>query len=291
MYLPQFSNHTIQLFVSDFSITTFLFFISITLISAIFIINNQLKKTNNNYLIKDGFNLEYIQKIKQFLLLSSIVIVLYPCWLFSFIFLLLYFLSEKIHSQITDNKLLFIYNSLLGAILIFLGSGYQIFQSEIRFNIDIILLSIPYILTIISIYLFKETYGNVDLNIKPLPDVASKLSISFAGFFLISFSLILSYLSRDPLASTILVSSIFFYLYALLRGLKKDFIRSVRYTVGIFIFFISTIYPLILLPVVIIFYLSKYYYWHRFDIHYPSFLVTQNTYCPSNIVVNSKNKR
>ena len=292
MYLAQFAYSSLELFSSDFSIKTFLFFISASSLSSIFVINNQLNKTDKNYLIKEKFNLELLIKVKQFLLISSILLVLYPCWFFSFVYLLLYLISEKIHSQ--NNSTLFfsfIYNSCLIILFIFLGVFYHIFQNGLKFNFVIVLLSIPYILSIFSLYLFKESYGNVDLDVKTLSSYLSKMHVSITGFFLILLSLIISLSLKDPLATTSLIISIFFFSYSLKRGLKKDFIRTIRYTIGIFIFFITTIYPLIILPTIIVFYLSKYYYWHRFDIHYPTFLVTSNTFCALNIIINPKYQR
>ena len=32
-------------------------------------------------------------------------------------------------------------------------------------------------------------------------------------------------------------------------------------------------YPWLVVPLLCTYYLSKYYYWHRFDLHYPTFLV------------------
>jgi hypothetical protein len=38
-------------------------------------------------------------------------------------------------------------------------------------------------------------------------------------------------------------------------------------------FFTLSIYPWLFVPLLVTFYLSKYYYWHRFDLHYPTFLI------------------
>ena len=52
-----------------------------------------------------------------------------------------------------------------------------------------------------------------------------------------------------------------------------DILRIVKYPIFIFNFFIATIFPFLAIAVIILFYISKYYFWHRFDIHYPTFLV------------------
>ena len=43
-----------------------------------------------------------------------------------------------------------------------------------------------------------------------------------------------------------------------------------------------------MIPVVIVYYCSKYYYWHRFDIHYPTFLVDSQTYNPLETIIEDK---
>jgi len=292
MYIGQFANNNLELFSSNFSFKTFVLYVSVSLMSIIFIINNQLDKTNEKYLIKEKFNLELIMKIKKSLLTFAMLLAIYPCWFFSLVYLLLYLIYERIHIKNNSHVVSsFFYNSYLIIIFIFLGVFYQLFQKSLMFNVDIILLSIPYILSIFSIYLFKESYGSVDLDVKNLSSYLSKMHISIIGFCFTMFSLIISLILKDPLASTILIISIFFLFYALIRGLEKDFIRSIRYSIGIFVFFISTVYPLIILPTIIVFYLSKYYYWHRFDIHYPTFLVAPNTFCALNVIVKSKYQR
>ena len=58
-----------------------------------------------------------------------------------------------------------------------------------------------------------------------------------------------------------------------IRRMKKDVLRAIRYPIFILNFFAFTIYPLLFVPLMITYCLSKYYYWHRFELHYPTFLV------------------
>ena len=80
----------------------------------------------------------------------------------------------------------------------------------------------------------------------------------------------------DPLLSICTLVSIPFFVYALFRNLDKDITRAVRYPVFIFNFFVSTIYPYLSIALILIFYISKYYNWHRLNIHYPTFLVNND---------------
>jgi hypothetical protein len=77
----------------------------------------------------------------------------------------------------------------------------------------------------------------------------------------------------DPLASTAACVSIPFFVFTVMRRFEKDVLRAIRYPIFILNFFTLSIYPWLFVPLLITFYLSKYYYWHRFDLHYPTFLV------------------
>ena len=77
----------------------------------------------------------------------------------------------------------------------------------------------------------------------------------------------------EPLSTTSSLTSLPFFFFALLRGEEKDVIRAIRYPIFLLNFYVFTIYPLLIFPVMISYYISKYYYWHRFSIHYPTLLV------------------
>jgi hypothetical protein len=90
-------------------------------------------------------------------------------------------------------------------------------------------------------------------------------------FIFIGF--IFAFYTNDPLASITLITSAPFFLYALIRSMKRDFKRAFIYPLFIINFFCMTIFPFLFIPCFFVFYLSKYYNWHRFDIHFPTFLV------------------
>ena len=80
-------------------------------------------------------------------------------------------------------------------------------------------------------------------------------------------------INHDPLLSIVVITSITFYFYSFLRSEYKDLIRSFTYPLAIFNLFLMTIFPYLFIFHFILFYISKYYNWHRFDIHHPTFLV------------------
>jgi hypothetical protein len=83
----------------------------------------------------------------------------------------------------------------------------------------------------------------------------------------------LSYQNSDPIASTASLTSIPFFIVASIRSLDKDIFRAIRYPIFLLNFFAFVVYPWLFISVLIIYYFSKYYYWHRFNLHYPTFLV------------------
>ena len=87
---------------------------------------------------------------------------------------------------------------------------------------------------------------------------------------------LIAYYNNDPVGSTVLAVSFPFYLFLLFRGAERDLIRAIRYPIFLLNFFLFTIYPLLMIPLTIIFYLSKYYYWHRFDIHFPALAINDD---------------
>ena len=97
--------------------------------------------------------------------------------------------------------------------------------------------------------------------------------ISLISLILILFSIVLSIKLNDPLASISLAVSSPFYLYVLIRGLDKDYQRVFTYPVAIINFFCMTIFPYLFILIFSIFYLTKYYNWHRLNFHFPTFLV------------------
>ena len=110
-------------------------------------------------------------------------------------------------------------------------------------------------------------------NIIILSNIFNEKIVSLFSLLLLIIALYISILVKDPLSSTSIVVFFTFFIYSLIRGFKKDYIRSTNYTLGILNFFILTIYPYLFIFIFFIFYFTKYYYWQRFNLHYPTFLV------------------
>ena len=164
-------------------------------------------------------------------------------------------------------------NTLIG-ILLLLSGFFVVVSRGNYFSLDLI--SISYVswlilflfsLCSLTIFLFVEV-SESDQDI-----FDDRRIIFFISTVLLILVLMTSLSINEPLLSVCALVSIPFYLYALLRNMDKDMIRAIKYPVFIFNFFTATIFPYLGIAVIILFYISKYYYWHRFDIHYPTFLV------------------
>lgn len=79
------------------------------------------------------------------------------------------------------------------------------------------------------------------------------------------------YRNGDPVISTTAVLTLPFYAVALIYRRELDVVRTSRYSVLIFMIFVGARYPLLFLPVIFDFYLSRYYYRRRLGFVYPAF--------------------
>ena len=284
MYIPAFAYDDIQLFVKEFNLNTFVFFVSITFFSVFYLVNDQLINVENNYLLKKKYDIVFLNKLKMISFLISVLLMIIACWPLMFVLILFYMLSDKFFNSINVLNVNYVCYQIFSIILLlYIGIYFKIFQSNLLFSFDIFQFSIPYILLLLSIYLLHNIYSLINKNI-----FSSNSIVSLTALLINLLALLLLLIFQDPLGSTILSVIIFFNFYAFLRGERKDYLRTVRYGIGILNYFMLIIYPILFIPILILFYVSKYYYWHRFDIHYPTFLVTKNTYCPVDLVLKGK---
>ncbi len=92
------------------------------------------------------------------------------------------------------------------------------------------------------------------------------------SLFYITFTFVI-----DPIVSHYSLIILPFYIFGFLRAQPKDYIRSFIYPIMVINILLSwTLFPYLFLFVFIVFYISKYYYWHRFDMHFPKFTIEEN---------------
>ena len=293
MYLPLSMLKSYPIFMSDLNYKTISLFCGVSLLTALMSIYNQLSKVDKSYIISKKYDQDYIDKIKYTFPILSLIFLFYADYRTLVPGVLIILLGLTMFKHTSYQNIVKIGSSIcLCFLLMFIGIIFSINLGNLSIsalNIKLVMLSSPYILTFVSLYIYMETYGNTDFNNTNLLGDFSKKTISTVVLFLMLIALIIALNIKDPLSSTSVAVSFTFFLYASLRGEKKDFIRVIRYTLAIFNFFILTIYPLLFFPLILLFYISKYYYWHRFNIHYPTFLVDSKTYNPLESVI-EKNK-
>ena len=272
MYTAYLTNGYIPQWMFEFNLKTCLLFISISCImGAIFIREQQEALEKNECLNKD--NIRLLFNITLFIGLAiPLFINIYNFILGLILYLFRYFIFRK--EKVQNNLLINCLSSTFMGIILLL-SGFFIVQTRGNyFSVDLI--SIPYIPVLVFL-LFSLCYLSIFLLIEIFESKKNlfdnrRITVSISTVLLL-FVLLISFYINDPLLSICTLVSFPFYIYALLRNMDKDIIRAIRYPLFIFNFFVATIFPYLAIAVIIIFYISKYYYWHRFNLHYPTFLI------------------
>ena len=298
MYLAHIDNQYDSYFILSFNYKDVLFFVGFTL----FIFGINIKTRLDNLIILDGWNVEeahyktnlnHLYTSPNFVSCSSamffsriysligsvLILILEPlCFLLLIIYYLLnFYLNKKIIQ--TESFRIFLIRCFFNFFILFVlfsagwlyYGGHNILK---LFNYSFMFFTAVFpIILIYEILSFQNLSSEEYSNRKFI--INNKKVISFTALIMLVISFILSFfIFDDPLISHFSIITIPFILYAFLRSQKKDFIRSFTYPVMIINILLSwTFFPLLFIAQLIIYYLSKYYFWHRFDAHFPTFLV------------------
>ena len=288
MYIGSLINDNLQMNITIYDPFSFILFIGISLVcGSIFILNQiddlEVDKVNNNVTIID----EYISREKAILIsniicFSGFLLILFVDFVVIFPILLIYLIWGRLY---VDQKLNlksgpwigFLFYVLLGYLLILSGVIYNRYNSGIM---DILIQSsyyvIPFILAYSAIALMiniSNKDGDESVGRQTIAVLFGINTTSILAFFLCLLSFFMGLYLSEPLSSVSSLSALPFFIFLIFRGKTKDILRSIRYSIFLLNFYVLTIYPLLFFPVIISYYLSKYYYWHRFSIHYPTLLV------------------
>ena len=272
MYSAYLTNNYIPQWILTFNIKTSLLFLSISLIlGSIFI-----KEDEENLFKKDYLDKSLVKLLSNLSLYTGLFLALFINIYNLFLGLSLYCSWYFLYRQDIVKKNFFIrcfVHVIMSVILLLSGffivitnDNYFLLASNISIESMIFILLSS--LCLLSIFLFMELIK--DNNI--IPNI-NRRYISFLSMILLVLVMVISIIINEPLLSICAVSSIPFYIYSLLRNLDKDIIRSVRYPLFIFNFFIATLFPYLGLVLITIFWISKYYYWYRSNLNYPTFLI------------------
>ena len=283
------NNHlnNILLWNINLSISIILIFISLTLlISASFI--NILKDSNkkiDSLLIENNISLDKRKIIIKILFTISMVILILFNWLLVIPSLCIYYIigigfnSEPIHWHSNPYRALISLTFIsfllyaIGGIISFdssLNNDNEMFIFKFSLHLLAYILSFLSIISLIIVNDLKNEYLliNGTYNKK-----SSCIIFLVIPLIFLPISLMLAWLNQDPILSTAVLVFLPFFLFSCFRKLNKDIIRSIRYPIFIINFFTFSYYPWFALCLLITYYLSKYYYWHRCNWHYPTFLV------------------
>tara|TARA_B100000941_G_scaffold181410_1_gene130191 strand:- start:42292 stop:43275 length:984 start_codon:yes stop_codon:yes gene_type:complete len=267
-YIGNFSNNIVPQWELNFDIKIFLVFLSLALITL------SLLFTNEKNISELSLNNQKIDKISKILLLISLFSLLFTNIYNFSLGIALFYLIRIYKRRAGFNSLLnqYLFKCLIGFLLFLSGfiiavtdKNYFYFQvSNLIYSIEIVIISMLFYFSMILSYENQKRNSNFE---------TSKRNINNISFLLLLVVLVTALKINEPLLAICSACSIPFYIFAFFRSLNKDFKRTFIYPLFIFNFFISTIYPYLGICLIFIFYISKYYYWHRFDKNYPTFLV------------------
>ena len=272
IYLNLFLSNLSPQFLSSFNNNYFLLFIGLSSILTSFYIQNEISSNNKNdetfNFILEKYSISKIILFVKILAIAGILILFFVSWLNVFIGLVLLLLNF-LYNKYFKNKLIYYFFESL----ILFYSGWictQIGYTARAISLFDILYILPYFLLCYCIYKSKEKLDKFEDEKYNLKRYDFSMLICL---LLLILCLFMGVVNNDPLISIIIITSIGFYFYSFIRSEQKDLVRSFIYPLAIFNFFLMTIFPYLFMFHFILFYISKYYNWHRFDIHYPTFLV------------------
>ena len=273
MYLANFANSEFDLGLMSINIEISLFVFGVSLILCCIFIKNEILSINQNShfrfsfveqnIIGDRIDIKIAELIHNILLGIGFLLILFTSWMNLFIIAAIYFAwlySMNCFSNLLKSIGLFTFISLF----LMLAGWLYVDSSFVSY------------LKLILFFLLALPYVGLFLAIIILINFDSSKSNSFIAMVLILGGFLIAYYNNDPLGTTSLSVSFPFYLFLFLRGAERDLIRAIRYPIFLLNFFLFTIYPLLMIPMTIIYYLSKYYYWHRFNIHFPALAINND---------------
>ena len=268
IYLNLFLSNLSPQFLFLFNKGYFLLFAGLSFIlSSIYIerdISKNDKKDSAFNFIKEKYSMPKIIFFVRVLRIIGVLLLFLVSWFNAFMGMILLLLHVICNKKI---KNMLIYYFLESFILFYSGWVFTKLEYTNRaISLSDFLYIFPYFLLCYCIYTSKCLLDSFEVQKKYDYNILVCLLILVLCLFL-------GIVNDDPLLSIIISTSIGFYFYSFIRSEQKDFIRSFIYPLAIFNFFLMTIFPYLFIFHFIIFYTCKYYNWHRFDIHYPTFLV------------------
>ncbi len=280
-----------QVWIVNYDFPTIFLFIGVTLISGSTFILNQIKDVKSDSLNKKLFlvgniiSTEQARKLMIWFGTIGVVVLVIPGWSALLLGFLLYFFWGVLYNlepfHFKKKPVLGMLTNSLAGLIIYCSGWVQVYHSTGAglagaVSWKMLLVAVPYLLCFTATSMLTtipDLKGDVETGAKTFPVRFGQRTTILIGTLFVLAAFLLGYKLADPVSSTAALVSLPFYAVTLIRNQTKDVLRAIRYSILILAVFVMSIYPLLFPAVFVVFYLSKYYYWHRFDLHYPTFVV------------------
>jgi len=285
----QFTEHPI--WIVEFDLKVLFMFIGFTFISSSAFILNQIKdiegdKVNNKlFLVGNKIEVPKAELLMKILFVVGIISLIIAGFWISIIGLFLFLFWGILYNlQPVEGKRKPILGAVINAMagfLLYLAGWTIVFTNEndgffTKIGSDLFVTITPYILSFVSVSLLTtipDRKGDSETDAKTFAVKFGKFPTILIATILVILAFVIAFILGDPISSTATIVAIPFFLVTVFRRKESDVLRTIRYSIFLLTFFVMVVYPWLFPPVFIVFYLSKYYYWHRFNLHYPTFVV------------------
>ena len=273
-----------RIWINEFNINTLLLFIGITIISGATFVINQMQDIESDeingklVLFKEKITKEGAVKVYKILFFMGLIILI-PTGIVNIFLGILLFLFwgvlynlqpfEYKQSPITGA----IINLVAGLILFLIG-----WNVNASINMNAFYLSIPYLLCFAAVSILTavpDMPGDKEINKNTFPIQFGERKTIFIATIVVVIAFYLGLQNDDPIISTASLVSLPFYIFNFFSLKLNNVLRTIRFSIFNLAFFLMSVFPYLFIAFGINFFLIKYYYWHRYDIHYISFLIEE----------------
>jgi len=280
-----------QVWLHEFNVNVLALFIGLTLISGGTFIINQIMDVESDalnhklFLVGRYVSIPAAKKIMLFSLFSGGLFLLIS-GIYNFLAGVLLFLfwgylyNIKPFHWKKKPILGMVANSAAGFLLY--ASGWLHVAASEGFDFSefalgkMVMISIPYLLCYTAVSLLTmipDIKGDQPTGAVTFPVKFGLLITLLVSLVMVLAAFALGWKYDDPVSTTAAAISLPFYIYTLIGRRTKDVLRTIRYSIFILAVLLFTVYPLLFPAVLVVFYISRYYYWYRFGLHYPTFQV------------------
>lgn len=280
---------------THFDWTTVAFFLGITLISGATFIINQIKDKDGDelndklFLVGKYISIPNAQQVMYGSLILGLLLTLFVGKSAFILGVLLFgtwgilYNVEPFHFK--KRPIMGMVTNTLAGLIIYTAAAMHVYESaglsiEAILTGKMLLVAIPYMLCYTATSLLTtipDILGDRETGAQTFPIIYGVKNTILIGTIMVIIALVMAVWFKDPVCSLASLLSLPFYIVAMVKQSVAEVLRAIRYSVLFLALFVMLIYPLLFPAVLIVFYLSKYYYWHRFNLVYPTFDVSDQS--------------